>query len=105
MSTVATSSNSKGSFGQIRPITCHLKPTTGLPAAAGFLIADLPIRNSRKSNALNKISVSNRQKKGIFLRSAFTRAAHNPNPAIYNLNPVACFSNRNSQELKIDATQ
>jgi len=31
-----------------------------------ILIADLPIRNARKSSALNKSSVSNRQKRAFF---------------------------------------
>jgi|SRR5690348_7465408 len=48
-----------------------------------FLIADLPIRNSAKPSALNKISVSNRQKTGIFLRPA----TYNPKPATRLSNP------------------
>jgi|SRR6185437_14410072 len=33
----------------------------------GFLIADLPIRNARNPSTINKNSVSNRQKNGLFL--------------------------------------
>jgi len=58
-----------------------------------ILIADLPIRNARKSSALNKMSVSNRQKKRIFRKSD----ARQPKPRTGR-------SNRNSQELKTDVT-
>src|SRR6185437_13092878 len=67
-----------------------------------FLIADLPIRNARNPSTLNKISISNRQKNGIFLE-----------PNTRHLNPKTCISNPcppaswrgNSQELKTDATR
>ena len=66
-----------------------------------FLIANLPIRNRRNFCALNKNSVSNRQKNGIFLE-----------PNTRHLNPKTCISNPcppaswrgNSQELKINVT-
>jgi hypothetical protein len=43
---------------QIEPHQCTYKER--------ILIASLPIRNARKPSALNRISISNRQKKGIF---------------------------------------
>ena len=104
MTAVATNSNAESSPRRITPISRHLKSTTGLFDAAGFLIDNLAIRNADKPNALNKKSVSNRPKRGIFLTAAFSRAAHNPNPATYNLKPITCRSNRNSQELKTNVT-
>ena len=96
------------------PATRHLRARRHLGGkpATRFLIADLPIRNGSKPSALNKISVSNRQKKGIFQR-----------PVTYNLKPATCVSNpcphfggattqsetdkgpnSNSQELKTNVT-
>src|SRR5690242_4672611 len=58
-----------------------------------FLIASLPIRIACNSNPLNKKSISNRQKKGIFQL-----------PVTYNPIPASCRSNRNCKELKIDVS-
>jgi len=88
-----------------------------------FLIANLPIRNRRNFCALNTNSISNRQKKGIFLKPATRHlparrllggkpATCLPNPCppgfwrgnYNNLKPTRCGSNRNSQELKLDVT-
>src|SRR5690348_14838133 len=67
------------------PPICHSRARRHLGGnlITGFLIADLPIRNGAKPSALNKISVSNRQKTGIFLRPA----TYNPKPATRLSNP------------------
>src|SRR5690348_12113471 len=67
------------------PPICHPRARRHLGGKriTRFLIADLPIRNSAKPCALNKISVSNRQKTGIFLRPA----TYNPKPATRLSNP------------------
>ena len=63
------------------------------PPLTHFLIANLPIRNRRNPSTINKISISNRQKNGIFpsLQSLTSRLEHPE-------------TNRNSQELKTDVT-
>ena len=67
------------------PATCHLRARRilGGKPATRILIAVLPIKIRRNSCAFNRISVSNRQKRGIFLRPA----THNPKPATCLPNP------------------
>src|SRR6185437_1229596 len=67
------------------PATCHLRARRHLGGkpATRILIAVLPIRIRRNSCALNRISVSNRQKRGIFLRPV----THNPKSATCLPNP------------------
>lgn len=69
------------------PLTRYHSPITRI------LIASLPIRIRRNPNALNKNSISNRPKMGVFQP-----------PVTNNLQPATYVSNRNCKELKIDAT-
>ena len=62
-------------------------PTADRSPITHFLIDRTAIRNADNSIGLNRNSVSNRPKKGIF-RALVT----------YNLTPATCLPNRNAQE-------
>ena len=78
------------------------------------LIAGPPIRNQPNPCALNTNCISNRQKKGTFLKPANhnlkpVTSLPNPCPPVFwrgnnNLKPTRCSSNRNCKELKTDVT-
>jgi len=88
-------------WNERRPVGEYFQSTlTGFPPLTRYnspitriLIASLPIKIRRNPNALNKNSISNRPKTGVFQP-----------PVTNNLKPATYVSNRNCKELKIDAT-